>query len=314
MDIARNSSKNLADAITLAASKQTYYTFRLLCDKDRLQQGFQAYAYFRWVDDRLDEDLGARAERLSFIARQQSLLTTLTAHGKAGCSLSSEETMLAELIASDPAPSSGLRSYLGNMMQVMAFDTKRRGRLVLQAELDAYTHYLAVAVTELLHYVIGHGRYAPQDETRYAAASAAHIAHMLRDTGEDVEAGYFNVPREVLQGAGIGAGDVDHPAYRAWVRERVDWAKAQFRIGRDYLSRVESLRCRFAGHTYMSRFKWVLAMIERDDYLLRPQYPSRKTFNSVLNFAGSVLGSLFTAWIRQPGPVRIPVAEPRKNL
>ena len=312
LDTIRSSTRKLAASITMEASKQTYFTMRFLADRERITQAFQVYAYFRWVDDRLDLELNTRMERLRFVARQQSLLTALSAGETVG-SLAPEETMLAELIASDPAPESGLHSYLRHMMAVMTFDAQRRGRLISQAELELYSHHLAVAVTDVLHYLIGHGQRSPQDGTRYAAATAAHIAHMLRDTREDVEAGYFNIPREVLRSAHIGPRDVEHPAYRAWVRERVLLAREQFRVGRTYLSRVESLRCRLAGHTYINRFVSVLSLIERDEYLLRPHYPSRKTLGGLATFAGSLLTSLMTNPGQQPAPVRLPAASPREN-
>ena len=312
METVRSPKTNLAAAITLAASKQTYYTMRWLADKDRVQQGLQAYAYFRWVDDRLDKDSSSRGERLDFLARQQSVLVNLVAGNTAG-DLAPEETLLAEMLASDPVPESGLRIYVRHMMQVMAFDTKRRGKLSSQTELDSYTHHLAVAVTELLHYLIGSSFYSPKDGTRYAAASAAHIVHMLRDSYEDAEAGYFNTPREVLEAAGIRPRDFDHPAYQNWVQERIQQASRLFGEARSYLSRVESLRCRLAGFTYMSRFESVLAPIKKDDFLIRPQYPRRRSLGGVTK----ILGSLFSSLMRSPGrqvpPVGVQASQPRKN-
>jgi len=55
--------------------------------------------------------------------------------------------MLVELIRNDTEKNSGLHSYLFNMMAVMAFDAERRGRLILQGELDEYTRWLATAIT-----------------------------------------------------------------------------------------------------------------------------------------------------------------------
>ena len=47
-------STNPAASITKAASKQTYYTIRFLVDRDRVDDAYRAYGYFRWVDDVLD--------------------------------------------------------------------------------------------------------------------------------------------------------------------------------------------------------------------------------------------------------------------
>jgi len=42
---------DLARTITRASSKQSYYTARLMVDKDLEVDCFRAYGYFRWVDD-----------------------------------------------------------------------------------------------------------------------------------------------------------------------------------------------------------------------------------------------------------------------
>ena len=56
---------SLASSITKAASKQTYYTIRFLVDRERVDDAYRAYGYFRWVDDVLDADsrFGVRAKR-----------------------------------------------------------------------------------------------------------------------------------------------------------------------------------------------------------------------------------------------------------
>src|SRR5678816_3794171 len=209
-----------AALITKAASKQTYYTIRFLVDRDRIDDGYRAYGYFRWVDDVLDAVDGSRSERMAFLERQKRLLEECY-RGVFPRDANFQEEMLVELIANDHEAASGLQTYLRHMMLVMDFDARRRGRLISQVELNEYTRWLATAVTEALHYFIGHHDLAPQDETRYLAVSAAHIAHMLRDTFDDLQAGYYNVPREVLEANHIGPQDVHSDAYRGWVRGRV---------------------------------------------------------------------------------------------
>ena len=184
------SNQRLAESITRSASQQTYYTIRWLADHDRVAEAYRTYAYFRWVDDQLDEGGMNKSERLQFIERQKRLIERCY-RGEWPRIASEEESMLMELIRSEREERSGLGLYIHHMMAVMAFDAERRGRLISADELREYTHHLAVAVTEAMHYFIGHGCKSPQDQTRYLAVSAAHITHMLRDTLDDVEAGYF---------------------------------------------------------------------------------------------------------------------------
>ncbi len=228
--------QTLASEITKAASTQTYCTIRFLVDRERVEDAYRAYGYFRWVDDLLDADLGSRAERRAFLERQQSLLEKCY-RGEIPRDTSSQENMLIELIRKDHEKNSGLQLYLHNMMQVMDFDSRRRGRLVSQVELNEYTRWLATAVMECIHYFIGHNDFAPQDEPRYLAVSAADIVHMLRDTFDDARLGYYNIPREVLEANHLDPQDVHLDAYRAWVKSRVQLAREYFEAGKGYFAR-----------------------------------------------------------------------------
>lgn len=280
---------NLAAAITRAASSQTYYTIRYLVDPERVQAAYQAYAYFRWLDDRLDQDGMSGPERLDFVRRQEKLAQDCSLGSQPQGALAEEETFLVDLMRGDGETNSGLRAYIRSMMEVMSFDAERRGRLISRDELAAYTRHLAVAVTEAMHYFIGHDCRSPQDGARYLAVSAAHITHMLRDTLEDVRAGYFNIPREIVLAEGIDPADVESAAYRKWVASRVELARAYFRSGRECLARVESPRCRLAGFAYTERFTGVLEAIERDDYHLREAYPECKSLSSATKMVWSAL-------------------------
>jgi phytoene/squalene synthetase len=288
-----NTPYAIAPSITKAASKQTYYTIRFLADRGSVADAYRAYAYFRWVDDTLDTGSGLGTQRIPFLERQKSLLEKCY-RGDSIHEATLEENMLIELVQHDREENSGLQSYLRNMMQVMDFDARRRGRLISQAELNDYTRWLATAVTEAMHYFIGRGSDAPglHDETRYLAVTGAHVTHMLRDTSDDVQAGYYNIPREVLEAGHMQPPDVQNKAYRGWVRSRVHLARECFQAGRDYLARVENPRCRLAGFAYTSRFEWLLDTIEQEDYMLRPAYSERKSLGTGLRMGLSTLSSL----------------------
>ncbi len=284
------STQELAASITKTASLQTYYTVRFLVDRELVPDAYRAYAYFRWVDDWLDQETRQKHERIAFVNRQASLIDKCI-QGNPAEAATPEEQMLAHLIQRNPGKDNGLHSYIRNMLAVMAFDAERRDRLISNAELNVYAQSLAVAVTEALHYFIGRNCASPHYEARYLAATGAHVTHMLRDTLEDNEVGYFNIPREVLAANGISPRDVESEAYRAWVRSRVELAHTYFRVGRDYLAHVENLRCRLAGYAYIARFEAVLDSIERDSYSLRRSYHECKTLRAGVQMSRSILWS-----------------------
>jgi phytoene/squalene synthetase len=292
-------SHALAAAITRSASKQTYYTIRFFVDSERVGDAYRAYGYFRWLDDVLDAPEGTQAEKLAFADRQAALLESCY-HGEVPETLIPEEEMLADLIEGNQSEDSGLASYLHNMMAVMQFDARRRGRLISQAELDEYTQNLATAVTDALHHFINHDNPPPPDGARYLSVTAAHITHMLRDAHEDIEGGYFNTPAEYLQARGISPQETGSLAYQAWICRRVRTAHRYFQSGRKYISRMKSTRCRIAGYAYIARFEWMLRTIARENYCLRADYPERKSLRAGLWMAWKILSSVFAIPCLQP--------------
>jgi len=268
------STARLARSITWASSKQSYLTARLLADRDLADDCLRAYAYFRWADDMIDLSLSGQAARTSFIERQEALIDALY-QGEHPDGLSPEEAMLADLIAHDRAPESGLASFIRNFMAVIAFDAHRQGRLVSRAELQTYTNCLATAVMDGLQYFIGNGQPYPRTHDRTLAAAGAHITHMLRDLCEDLPVGLINIPAEHLEAHGIAVNELRCEALRPWVREQVALARDCFWEGKSYIDSLDVLRCKLAGVWYCARFECVLDLIVRDDYRLRAEYPER---------------------------------------
>jgi phytoene/squalene synthetase len=298
MDVNPDIGQTLAATITKAASEQTYLTIRLLIDRKLVDDAYRAYGYFRWVDDLLDVPTGTWSEKNAFINRQKNLLEALY-QGAFQQDLCIEEHMLAELVRNDTGKNPGLQSYLCNMMAVMEFDAERRGRIITQAELSEYSRALATAVTDAMFYFIGHDESAPCHQARYLAVTAAHIIHMLRDTLEDIDNGYFNIPGEYLQRHGISPRDVESQAYQEWVCDRLRLARKYFKDGRECIAQVKNPRCRLAGYAYTARFEWMLRAIERDNYCLRTEYRERKSLWAGLWMSWVTLASMFASpWIK----------------
>jgi phytoene/squalene synthetase len=253
--------------LTRRGSLHTYLVIRWMVDRDLVEDAWCAYAYFRWLDDVIDVQLEGRRERLAMVSEQAELARRAFA-GDFARPACAEEQLLLDLIRGHRSGHPGLTSYVNCMMQVMAFDAGRRGRVVSGAELDGYTRLLATAVMDGLTYFIGHDRTYPMHAARYSAVSAAHISHMLRDAAEDVRAGYFNIPREVLEAEDISPTALAARGYRTWVHGRVDLAEALFREGKRYIRRVPCVRARLSGLAYCASFESVLDRVKRSGYSL----------------------------------------------
>lgn len=298
----------LARSITKSSSRQTYLTARLLADRDLVDDCMRAYAYFRWADDIIDISLQSSVDRTTFITRQKLLIDNLYL-GKRPMDISPEEEMLADLVAHDRSPNSGLRSFILNFMAVIEFDAMRKGRMISRRELSNYTAWLATAVMDGIQYFIGNGHPYPKTMDRTLAVVGAHLVHMLRDTLEDVPAGYINIPIEEIQNRGICVGDSDSEPFRTWVREQVENAQACLQAGKSYIERLDVLRCKLAGAWYCARFEWFLNEIKRDGYRLRDAYPERQALATWWKMAGLgltiTLGHFvgkFQRSVMRPGP------------
>src|SRR5512143_868126 len=104
--LVRQRTASPASLITQAASKQTFYTIRFLVDRERVDDAYRAYGYFRWVDDVLDADTRSESERRAFLVRQKSLLKSCY-RGETPRDVDIQEMMLVELIQRDHEKNSG---------------------------------------------------------------------------------------------------------------------------------------------------------------------------------------------------------------
>lgn len=269
-------SAELARSITRSGSIQTYFTARLMVDRDLVDDFFRAYAYFRWIDDVIDVETNSDHERARFISRQKGLIDGLYQKIWKGA-LSSEEEILSDLIKNDRGGAeSGLQSFIRNMFAIIEFDAHRKGRLIGQDELDWYVNTLGKSVVDGLLYFIGNGSNYPISENKYQAGIGAHITHLLRDMRQDDLGGFINIPREYLESNGIDHSDIEKPAYKKWVQSRVILAREYFAEGKQYLNGLNNLRAKIVGHWYCARFEVVLDTIEKDGYLLRNEYNERR--------------------------------------
>ena len=241
-----DSTAALARSITWQSSKQTYATARLLVDRDLINDFFRAYAYFRWVDDYVDESPRSSGDSITFIQRQKELINQLYTNNRPN-DLVPKEELIADLISHDRGPDSGLQSFIRNMLAIIEFDANRRWRTVSENELKWYTASVGKSVTDGLQYFIGNSNSYPDSDYRYLAARAAHITHLLRDLMDDLENGFFNIPHEQIEVYNIDINTSDTGQLQSWVQSQVNLARRYFQDGKSYLNNLNALRCKLAG-------------------------------------------------------------------
>ena len=274
----KNHSLKLARSITWAASRQAYLTARLFVDRTKVNDFYLAYAYFRWLDDVVDDPAVDEEERLVFVQRQVDMVARLF-DGEEPASPTEYEEMIVQLIRSGRGTSKRLKPFVDDMMATIEFDARRRGKLIDQKELDEYCVRLAASIVDGLQYFIGSNYDYPENENRLTAATAAQIAHLLQDTFQDLQDGIINIPKEYLEANGIRPDDVAHQDYKEWVKTRVELAREYFAKGRGYFNESKVLRLRMAGLWYCTRFESVLRAIENDAFVIRSEYSEQRSLS-----------------------------------
>ena len=258
---------SLAKKITKSRSKTAVIIGNLLVDESLRHDFFKAYAYFRWIDEVVDESTISDEERIHFIERQEILLKNLSEESLAP--LCQEEELIIALI-NNSNKNTGLKSYIQNMFEIIKFDAYRKGRFITKDDLTWYSDCLGKAVVDGLQYFIGNGFPYFESGNRYLAAIAAHITHLLRDTIPDISNGYINIPREFMKTENIN--DLDINSIKPWVKKRVDLARKYFQEGKEYISKIKVRRCQIAAYLYCAQFEKILNTIENDNYCLRSNY------------------------------------------
>jgi len=256
-----------------------------MVDKELEEDFLRAYAYFRWVDDVIDASSRSRDEQFTFIKQQKQLIDRLY-RNESVSDLTPEEDMLAVLIHNDKKENSGLQSFIRNMFALIEFDVYRRGKTINQEELDRYSDFFARSAMDGILYFIGNDAQYPCTGDRYKTFYGAHIAHLLRDTYEDLDNGFINIPSDYFKEHGIGPEDIESMPYRNWVKTRVEFARQCFAEAKSYLNELDVLRAKIVGYWYISRFESMLDTIERDDYIIRPVYNERRNLNTFLKVFG----------------------------
>lgn len=271
-------SASLARKITWKSSKQSFFTALLLVDRPLVNDCFRAYAYFRWVDDQIDNEPSYH-HRHAFSLRQSKLIKSLY-RGEQPIDITVEESLLVDLINHDRQSNSKLRSFIDNFFAIIAFDGERKGKPISVRQLTWYEQTLGRAVTDAIQYFIGNHDNYPENPDRCQGAIAAHITHMLRDLRGDVSSGYINIPSETLTEYQFQPVDYGHKTYRSWIQQRTIQARLGFRQNKAYIDQMQNLRCKIAATWYTARFETILDMIEADDYYLRDDYSEHKNLSN----------------------------------
>jgi phytoene/squalene synthetase len=231
------------------------------------------YAYFRWLDDKVDSSNISEPEISHLINRQKRIIDSIILGSQEQIDdLCASEQMLALLLI-DKQNSRNLKKSVLEMLSAIEFDAERRHKVINKDALENYSRKVGGAFAEFLVNCISPSlvHVNPIDDIRVAAYSA-HRIHVLRDFYDDLKRGYINISKEELRKLGTQVDSLQEIDLRPWVRDRVQISSQEFQKSLPTISCIKNTKCRILGLFTSARYLVILEKIKFDGYILQKEY------------------------------------------
>ena len=222
----------------------TYCLIRLCVPAARRPLCFAAYAYVRWLDDQIDKPCPTISDQGKGLLSKHRNLISKGMPLQANVML--PEAILESVGLLEILPDA-VRSSLATLLDCIAYDLLRRGRIPVRKELDEWILRESKALDSLIQYFCAG---VMLRSTGARLASAAKITHIVRDVVEDIDSGMVNITSEASAAMGIDVPTViftrDFPRLRPWISLMNSTADRQFRRAWKHIHLHPSLRYKFA--------------------------------------------------------------------
>jgi len=265
LDAIDNTLVAQATATTKQHNPTAYLLSNLLHDKGMTPIFCLVYAYFRWLDDYIDESGTESFLCRQMVASQKELLVEAYSDPRMSAS-SIRESMLVTVANFDKSRRMLLKTSIFDMFSALECDSYRRGTVVSSKELAQYSYWLGRSYTKALQACIAYPYEYPDHGYKYYAGVGAHITHIVRDLFEDLAMGYINISKEDIRRYSIDIRCPTATSLRAWTQKTVLSARKYLNWGKLYLNTLPIFRCRLMGYLYCSRYEMVLDAIEDANY------------------------------------------------
>jgi phytoene/squalene synthetase len=222
---------------------------------------FGAYAYFRWLDDVLDNKDVSTEESINILARESFFISSLY-ENKSPQSKCIEEKYISFVICKDLLDNNGFRVIIDGFMSALSWDIKRKHRIPTQQELDEYSLRLGRSYYQCLVFGLD---FHPSDkcfkDVGEICGVAAHLAHILRDFFFDLSIGYVNISQEDVTKYHIDLS-LKNPELRQnlkpWSRDVIFKSTDMFKKGMKSINKIPSFKARLAISLMCTRYFLIL--------------------------------------------------------
>lgn len=174
----------------------TYIFWNLFFSRDQIPVLFLTYAFFRWLDDMVDENSNSIEFSKLLIDREVNNLVSLYA-GIDVVPEYDEENYLIAVVKNDLQKEEILRKIIEDFFSAISWDLRRRNSIPEQCELNRYSYLLGQSYSQGMVIGLGYKSYDPRfiHIGEYCGV-AAHLTHLMRDLFIDLDLGYINISKE----------------------------------------------------------------------------------------------------------------------
>jgi hypothetical protein len=208
-----------------------------------------AFAYLKCLDDLVDEDCN-RVRALATLRRQRELMARVYGGGAVRANKRLPDRYGAPLFQHDYRQGGALRPHLAALLRSMEFDTRRRGRRLSKARLDAYVLDLGGSVLHLFAALAAPGTTLPRGLIRDGSRAYLYADAMI-DLRHDLALGVINVSREDIARYALHGGCDDERLAR-WIVRRAPVVLRQFERAERHLGAVHPRRLRLFIALYLA--------------------------------------------------------------
>ncbi len=212
-------------------------------------QAILGFGYLKCLDDLVDEDPDVE-RALAVLARQTDFIRRVYEHDRIDRSLVPPERFGLPFFVYDRNSGGRLRHSFEAILATMEFDTRRRGVVLDEAELDAYFVELGSAVLRFLVF-FGAPGFDPPPAFMATASRAYLIADSIIDVRHDLRLGVINLSREDVERFGLTL-EAEDPLLLEWMKERAGAVLELFSEALSHGRRLDRRSLRFLSKLYLS--------------------------------------------------------------
>lgn len=255
-------SEVTAEAVTRKSTLFGYLLCKTFFRAENTLPLFQSYAYFRWLDDFVDQSNDSQESLVCFVLRQKNLIASWY-NGESAQASNSRESFIHATINYDKTNEMQLHSMITNFIEAIEWDVSRRYSIVSKNDLGIYSLRLGRSYAEGLLFGLGMKANDPAyDIAMNKCGSAAHIAHILRDLSIDLNLGYVNISCEDMKLFDIDPLDPSLHGIGKWIAFSAEKAEALFSEGKIYQKTFPNIKSRLVFDIVCSRYLSVLRKVK----------------------------------------------------